>query len=156
MIREVATDHLGAAVFATELEVLARELDGGLHRVAARGREEHAVQIAGGVRGEACGELDGRLVRERPDGEVGELLGLPTGGLGQFHATVPHLHREQARQAVEVSLAVLVVDVAALTTGDDGHLTLRTEAGEMHPQVALSCVGQGVHQISEYRRRWLR
>ena len=35
---------------------------------------------------------------------------------------MPGLHREQASQAVEVTLAVYVVDVGTVTTGDDGHL----------------------------------
>ena len=147
MVGEVAGDHLGAAVLAAQLPVLAGELDGGLHRVAARGGEEHAVQVAGCVLGEPGGQGDGGFVGERPDREVAERLALPGGCLGQLLAAVADLHGEQPRQPVEVALAVLVVDVAAFAAGDDRHLAVGepTEAGEVHPQVTLGVVGQLGH-----------
>ena len=52
-------------------------------------------------------------------------------------AAVAELVDEQAREAVEVALALGVVDVGALAAHDDGHLGLLVDGhpGEMHPQV---------------------
>ena len=132
------------AVLAAQLPVLAGQLDGGLHRVAAGGGEEHAVEVAGGVVGQPLGQRDGRLVGERPDGEVGQLLALLAGGLGDLLAAVADLHGEQAGEAVEVALAVLVVDVAAFAAGDHRHVVAgeRAEAGEVHPQMTLRVIGE--------------
>jgi hypothetical protein len=90
-----------------------------------------------------------------PDREVGELLGLAGGGLGQLAAAVAHLHGEQARQAVEVALAVLVPDVRALAPHDGRHLVVGVarQPGEVHPQMAARLVveaggvGQGSGRV---------
>ncbi len=148
VVGEVPRDDLGLAVLPAQLPVLARQLDRRLDGVAARWREERPVQVAGRVLGQTSGQGDRRLVRERPHGEVGERLALGTGGFGELGAAVADLHGEQPRQAVEELLAVLVVHVAALATSDDGHLvvvTVRPEAGEVHPEVALGLLGERGH-----------
>jgi hypothetical protein len=158
VVGEVARDDLRLAVLAAELPVLPGELDGGLHGVATAGREEHPVQVAGGVFGQSAGQGHGRFVGERPDREVGERLGLVAGGLGQLTAAVPDLHREQAGQPVEIALARLVVDVAALAAGDDRYVAGRVgaESGEVHPEMTLGVIGERCHDGSDSRRKLLR
>jgi len=72
-----------------QLEVLLGELPGRLDRLAAAGGEEDLVQVAGGVVGQAVGQLDRRRVGVGPHREEGELLGLARGRLGQLAAAVP-------------------------------------------------------------------
>ena len=56
------------------------DLDG----LAAAGREEDAVEVAGRVAGEPFGELDRRRVRVGPEREERERLGLLGGRLGEL------------------------------------------------------------------------
>jgi hypothetical protein len=54
---------------------------------------------------------------------------------------VADVHAEEGAQPVEVAVAVLVPDVAAVTAHDDRHLVVgaeRAHAAEVHPQVPLS------------------
>ena len=134
MVRDVAADHLVAVRLADRLEVLARELPRRLDRFAAAGGEEHALEVAGREIGEAFGELDRAGVRVAPHREVRELAGLLGGGVGELGATVTDLRDEQAREAVEVALAVLVVDPRAFAAHD-------------HRDVGVRVVGIGVKCI---------
>ena len=97
---------------------------------------------------EALGELDGAWVRIRPDGEVGQFLGLRRGGRCELLAPVSGLHGEQPGQAVEVAIALVVPDVGALASDDHGDMTRAVVvvrvAGEVHPQVVARLVGQRV------------
>jgi len=82
-----------------------------------------------------------------PQREVGELGCLLGAGLGQLGPAVADLAREQSREAVEVPLAVLVPDVGTLASHHDGDLVVRvvgTLAREVHPQVPLGTLAQGV------------
>ena len=125
MVGDVAADHLVPLGLADQLEVLAGQLPGRLDRLGAAGGEEDPVEVAGGELGEPLGQLDGLRVRVGPQREVGELGGLLGAGLGQLGAAVADLAGEQAGQAVEVALAVLVVDVDALAADDDRDLAGR-------------------------------
>ena len=98
--------------------------------------------------GQALGQLDGLRVRVGPDGEERELLALSGTGLGQLLATVPRLHHEQAREAVEIAASLIVPDVGALAADDHRHMALAAlvdgVAGEVHPEVPLGDRRQAV------------
>ena len=138
VVGDLAGDHLGLVGLAGQLEVLAGELQRRLDGLAAAAGEEHAVQVAGRERGDPRRELDRRRMRVGPVGEEAELLGLVGAGLGDVGAAVADVDAEQRREAVEVAVAVLVVDVAALAADDDRHLVVgvRRQPREVHPQVA--------------------
>ena len=140
-------DHLVLRRLAGELEVLLRELPGGLDRLAATGREEDPVQVAGCIAREALGELDRARMRVRPDREEGELLGLPGAGGCKFLAAVPRLHDEQAREPIEVLVAAVIPYVGAFALDDDRDVpavVVARVAGEVHPEVVARRVGKGV------------
>ena len=124
VVRDVAADDLGALRLPDHAEVLAGELPGGLDRLGAARREEDAVEVAGGVARHPLGQLNGPGVGVRPQGEVGQRLGLLGARLGELGAAVADLRREQPRQPVEVALSVLVPDVGALAAHDHGHLVV--------------------------------
>src|SRR3954449_4492476 len=115
------------------------QLPGRPARRGPAGREEGPVQVARSQLGQLGRQLDGGRVGVGPDREVGELGRLLAGGLGQLGPAVADLHREQPGEAVEVALAVLVPDVAALAPLDDLDLfagpTARDEGGEVAPEV---------------------
>src|SRR3954464_11272933 len=80
---------------------------------AAAGGEEDPVQVAGSQVREPLGQLDRLGVRIGPQREEREVLGLLGGRLGELLTAVAGLHDEQAGEAVEVPLALVVVDVGA-------------------------------------------
>ena len=135
-----------------DAEVLAGQLPGRLDRLGAARGEEHPVEVAGGQAGQPLGQLDGPGVGVGPQREVGQLGRLLGGRLGQLGAAVADLAGEQAGQAVEVALAVLVPHVGALAPHHDRDLVVGSvgaEAGEVHPQVA----GLRRRSLSELVRR---
>ena len=141
MVGGLARDDLGAHRVAVELVELARELPGGLDGLRAAGGEEDAVEVAGREAGDALGQLDGGRVGVAPVGVEGELLGLARARLADLRAAVAGVDAEERREAVQVALVVLVVDVRALAAHDDGDLVLAVvpaHSREMHPQVAAS------------------
>ena len=80
-----------------------------------------------------------RRVGVAPVGVEAELLGLLGRGLAELGAAVAGVYAEERGEPVEVALAVLVVDVAALAAHEDRHLVVRVgaHAREVHPEVAL-------------------
>ena len=119
VVGDVAADHLQPIGLTGHPEVLAGQLPRRLYRLGSSGGEEDPVAVAGGQLGQPVGQLHGHRVGVAPDREVGEGAGLAGGGLGQLGAAVADLAGEQPGQAVEVALAVLVVDPDALTADDD-------------------------------------
>ena len=89
----------------------------------------------GRVAGDPLGELDRGRVGVGPQRHERELAGLLRGGLGELGAAVPELAHEQPGQAVEVALALRVVDVGALAAHDDRHV-LRVVASS----VRVKCI----------------
>jgi hypothetical protein len=77
-------------------------------------------------------------MRVTPVGEERELARLLGGCLGKVRPAVATVHAEQRRQRVEIALAVLVIDVAALAAHDDRDLAfgVAAHAREVHPQMA--------------------
>ena len=130
-----------------------RELPRRLDRLRAAGGEEHAVEVARRELRDARREFDRGRVRVAPVRVEAELLGLRGGRLAELGAAVADVHAVERREAVEVALAVLVVDVAALAPDDHGHrvvLVVGAHAREVHPQVAprqllepVGVLGQG-------------
>jgi hypothetical protein len=138
VVGEVPADDLVAPGFAGETEVLPGELPRGLDGLGAAGREEHPVQIAGGELGQAGRQLDRGGVGVGPDREVAELLRLRARGLGELGTTMADLAHEQSGQAVEVSVALVIPDVAAVAPLDDPRLVdAGLHRGEMTPQMTL-------------------
>src|SRR6188768_3910452 len=82
-----------------------------------------------------------------------EFLDLARGGLAELGAAVAGVAAEEAGEPVEVAVAVLVPDVAALGAGDDRHLAvlIGPHAGEVQPEMALcqllhACVRSGLRR----------
>ena len=56
---------------------------------------------------------------------------------GKLLAAVANLHDEEAGQAVDVALALVVEDSDTLAAGDDGRSDALAVPGEVSPQVAI-------------------
>src|SRR5512144_2125952 len=72
-----------------------------------------------------------------------ELTNLGGHRVAQLTASVTRIDAEERRKAVQISVAVVVPDVAPLAADDDRHLVLgaeRPHPREMHPQMALSLI----------------
>jgi hypothetical protein len=133
-------DDLVLPGFAGQLVELLGQFPRALHRFAAAGGEEHPVQIAGGVVRQPVGQFDCGWGGVGPQREEVQCLGLLGGGLGELLSAVADLNHEQSGQAVEIALAMAVVDVAALATGDDRRRDAVSVPGEVTPQVAVRLV----------------
>ena len=99
-------DHLVLGRATLQLPEVLRQLECRFDGFTAAGREEHAVQVAGGVGRQAVGEFDGSRMRVRPDREEGEFLRLLGSDLGEPPPPVAGIHDEQSREAVEVALTL--------------------------------------------------
>ena len=88
--------------------------------------------------GEPGRELDRGRMGVAPHREVAEAAALLRADVGELLATVARLHHEQPRQRVEVALAVVVVEPAALAVVDDRHgmVVVGAHAAEVQPEVA--------------------
>jgi hypothetical protein len=137
VVGDLARDELVPLAAAVHAVPLAGDLQGRLDGLGPAVGEEDAVQVARSQRRDARGQLDGARVRVAPVREEAELLGLRRGGLAQLRAAVTGVDAEQRGQPVQVALAVLVPDVAAVTLDDHRQLVVgvRTHAREVHPQV---------------------
>ena len=139
VVCDLPGQELDLAGVAGALVVGARELDRRLDRLRAAGREEDPVEVARGQRGDPLGELDRPRVRVAPDDVEVELLDLACRRLAELGAAVAGVDAEEGGEAVEIALAVLVVDVGALAAGDDRDMVdavVGTHPGEVHPQMA--------------------
>ena len=117
VVGDLAGDHLVLLAFAVHAVVVAGELQRRLDRLRAAGGEEDAVEVAGGERGDPRRQLDRPRVGVAPERVEVELFDLAGGGLAVLGAAVAGVDAEEAGEAVEVAVAVLVVDVAALGRG---------------------------------------
>src|SRR6185312_6536317 len=140
VVGDPAGDHLVAVPEALELLVLLDQLDDRLVGLRAARDEEHAVQVARRDARHLRRELDRARMGVVPVGverQLGHLLGRR---LAQLRPeAVADLRAEEARERVEVLLAVRVIDRAMLAAGDHRHLA-RLEgrvAGEVHQEVAF-------------------
>src|SRR5262249_33103510 len=120
-----ARDRGADALLAARGVVLTRELPRGLDGLRAPGDEEQAVQPLRREGRDAGGELDRAGVRVAPVRVEGQLAHLCRRGLADLLAVaVAYVHREEAGECVEVSLAVRVLEVAAVAAHDDRHLVV--------------------------------
>ena len=78
-----------------------------------------------------------------------QLHHLLVGRIRQRLASVSDIAEEQTRQSIEVTLALIVEDVAALPPYDDGELRLSAQIREVDPEMS-SC------ELFELLRCWLR
>ena len=114
VVGDLARDHLVLLAFAELPVVVAGQLQRRLDRLRAAGGEEDAVEVAGGERGDARGELDRARVGVAPQRVEVELLDLARRRFAELGAAVAGVDAEEAGEAVEVAVAVVVVDVAAV------------------------------------------
>ncbi len=135
VVGDIARDDLVAVGLAGRAEVLFDELPGGLHGVAAPAPEEDTIEIAGRQGRELRRELDRGGMREGPEREEVKLVRLLVGGVCDFFPAVADIRQEEAGQTVDVSLAVVVEDVAAVSARDDRVVGRIAERRETRPQV---------------------
>ena len=141
VVGDLAGDHLVLLAFAAHAVVVAGQLQRRLDRLRAAGGEEDAVEVAGGERGDPRGELDRARVGVAPERVEVELFDLAGRGLAELGAAVAGVDAEEGGEAVEVALAVLVVDVAALAADDDRDLVVGAVGAhprEVHPEMSLA------------------
>ena len=82
--------------------------------------EEDAVEVAGRERRDLGGELDRARVRVRPVRVEGQLLHLLVRGLPDLvPEAVAEVDGEEPRERVEVAVALVVLEVAAVAADDD-------------------------------------
>ena len=139
MVGDLAGDHLVLLAVAAHAVVVAGQLQRRLDRLRAARGEEDAVEVGGGERGDPRRQLDRARVGVAPQRVEVELLHLAGGRLAELGAAVPGVDAEEAGEAIEVAVAVLVVDVAALAADDDRDLVVGPVGAhprEVHPEMA--------------------
>ena len=138
VVGEVAADDLDAVGLALQLEVLACQLPRRLDSLGTAGGEEHPVQVAGSQLCQLRRQLDGRRVAVGPDREVAERRRLIAGSPGQLGPAVAKLADEEARKAVEVTVALGIPDVTTLASFyDAGSVNVVLEDREVAPEMPL-------------------
>jgi hypothetical protein len=135
-----AADQVGPLGAALEGPVLARELAGGVDRVAAAEAQEELRILHGSEGGDAIGELERRRVREVAERLVGlERPQLARDRLDDLLAPVADVAVPEARRPVQVALAGGIPDVNALAAGDHQLVPCdRRHVGERMPVRARS------------------
>ena len=138
VVGDLAGDQLDLLALALQPVVVARHLQRRLDRLGAAVGEEDVVQVAGGEAGDALGQLDRAGMRVAPVGDEVELADLGGHRVADLLAAVAGVDAEEGREAVEVAVALGVVDVGALAALDDRDRVLGVVAAhprEVHPQV---------------------
>ena len=150
VVGDLAGDELRLPWVARPHVVGAGQLDRRLDGLGAARGEEDAVEIARRKARDPRGELDRAGVGVAPERREVELLDLAGSGLAQLGAPMAGVAAEQAGEAVQVAVPVLVVDVGPLATNDDRNVGVGVGAHprEVHPEVALC-------QLLEASRRGL-
>ncbi len=139
VVGDLAGDHLVLLAFAERPVVVAGELQRRLDRLRAAGGEEDAVEVGRRQRGDPRRQLDRPRVGVAPERVEVEFFDLLRRRLAVLAAAVAGVDAEEAGEPVEVAVAVLVVDVAALGAGDDRDLVVRPVGAhprEVHPKMS--------------------
>ncbi len=156
VVGDLAGDHLVLLPVAAHAVVVAGQLQRRLDRLRAARGEEDAVEVGGRQRGDPRRQLDRPRMGVAPQRVEVELLDLARRRLAELGAAVAGVDAEEAGEAVEVALAVLVVDVAALAADDDRDLVVGAvgpHPGEVHPEMAFGqLLEAGVHSVRRLRR----
>src|SRR5919106_6448599 len=167
VVRDPARDHLPTAL-APRGVVLAGELPRRLDRLRPSRAEEDPVQVPGCQRRDLGGELDRARVGVAPVRVEGELAHLRRRRVPHLLAEpVADVDGEEARERVQVALALRVLEVAAVSPHDDGDLAVGVarHAGEVEPEVVAGGLleveggrtGGGTAHAAPFRRRcWKR
>ena len=135
VVGDVAGDDLVAVGLALHAEVLLDELPRGFDSIATAAAEEDAIEIAGSQGCELRRQLNGCGMHEGPERKEMKLVRLLESGVGEFRAAVSDVCQKETGQAVEVSLAVVVEDIAALSTHDEREVVRLAEGCKARPQV---------------------
>src|SRR5216684_1264195 len=115
-----ARDDLLLAVPPARVVVVPRHLDGGVVRLGPGVAEEHLRHLHRHQGDQALGQLRGGIVRfVIEDVVVGQAPQLPSRRVDQPLLAEAQRGAPQAREALDIFLAVLVIDVDALALGDD-------------------------------------
>src|SRR4030095_12577865 len=96
-----------------------------------------------------------------PDGDEVELADRGGHRVAELGPAVAGVDAEERGEAVEVTVAVVVPDVAAVAAHDDRDFVLRAERthpGEVHPEIALGLLLEGaclsLRRFRGGRRGW--
>jgi hypothetical protein len=140
VVGDLPGDQLGLLAVPPGAVVRPGQLDGGLHRFGAAVGEEDVVEVTGCEGGDPGGQLDGAGMGVAPDRDEVELADLGGHRVAQLGTAVTRVDAEEGGEAVEVAVAVVVPDVAAVALDDDRYLVIgpeRAHPREVHPEVAL-------------------
>ena len=113
MIGDLAGNDLVLLAVAAHAVVVAGQLQRRLDSLRAAGGEEDAVEVAG-ERGDPRRQLDRARVGIAPQRVEVELFDLAGGGLAELGAPMAGVDAEEGGEPVEMAVAVVIVDVAAL------------------------------------------
>ncbi len=120
VVAHVAAENDALAGAAKLVPVEAGQLERAVVRLGAAAREEDRVQVTGQQRGDLGGQLDaGAIGRAAEGGGVLQLAHLLGGDFGQFLAPVADVDVPHASGAVDVLVAIDIVEVDTLATLPD-------------------------------------
>jgi hypothetical protein len=121
VVGAVTRDDDPARALAERVEVLARQLPGGLHGLGAARGEEHARHLRRREREHALGQRERRRVGRRPVRVVREALHLGRGrGADLGPVRVADLRREEAGHRVQQARAVGLDDIRPIAPDEHG------------------------------------
>ena len=116
--------------------ILAGELHRGLDGLGPRIDEERGAEVAGCQFRDEAGRLDGGRVGHPPVGRVGKRADLVGGRLRDVASTVTHVDAEETGEAVEITFALGVDQIASFTAHENGKIAVPGRfTGEMRTEV---------------------
>ena len=153
-----AGDRLAPRRLAVRLVVLHRHLVGRLDRLGSARGEERALEAGGGQLSQLRGQLDRGGMSDRPVRGEGKRRHLRRRLRPQLLAVgVAQVEAIKTGQPVDVAVPVVVVDVGALASHDDGDVLGRDRhVREMEHEVLLCKVLEARHEREVYASSTLR
>ncbi len=156
MVGDVSGNNFVFHGFAHEFPILFCQLEGTLYGFATTGGEEHLVEIARCVVGQFVGKFDCCGVGVGPEWEESKFLCLTSSNFGKAGAPVTGVDHKQTREAVKISLALVVPDVMTIAFNNDGNVATIGEGaltGEVHPEVISGLVLKSLRLFATLCRR---
>ena len=136
MVGHFPADDLRALGLALAAVILASELHRGLDGLGTRIDEERGAEVAGRQFGDQGGRLDRGRVGHAPVGRVGQRADLIGGRLRDVASTVSHVDAEETGEAVEITVALRVDQIASFAADEDGKIAVPGRlTGEMGTEV---------------------